>query len=98
MRRWEETPPWPCSCPDGGEMLSHELTHTVLFREAVMQSSNGAVLLAALMLTGMMASDALAQRRESGWGGLWCSTVNFLVRRDVLWVGRSAGCVVALPP
>ncbi len=56
-----------------------------------MQSSGGAVLAAALMFTGVMASDALAQRRDSDWVDLGCQTVSFRVDRDVLRVGRRDG-------
>ena len=43
------------------------------------------------MFTGMMASDALAQRGESDWVDLGCQTVTFRVDRDVLRVGRRDG-------
>ena len=64
-----------------------------------MQSRRGAVLAAALVLTAMMASDALAQRRDrdrdrdrdSDWVELGCQTVSFRADRDVLRVGRRDG-------
>ena len=64
-----------------------------------MQSRRGAVLAAALLLTAMMASDALAQRRDrdrdrdrdSDWVELGCQTVSFRADRDVLRVGRRDG-------
>ena len=64
-----------------------------------MQSRRGAVLAAALVLTAMMASDALAQRRDrdrdrdrdSDWVDLGCQTVSFRADRDVLRVGRRDG-------
>src|SRR5262245_56646126 len=65
-------------------------------REAVMQSRRGAVLATALVFTGMMASDALAQRRDSDWIVLGCQTVSFRVDRDVLRVGRRDGRFAAI--
>ncbi len=56
-----------------------------------MQLRRGAVLVAALMFTGMMASEALAQRRDSDWVELGCQTVSFRVDRDVFRVGRRDG-------
>jgi hypothetical protein len=56
-----------------------------------MQSQRGALLAAALIFTGVMASDAQAQRRDSDWTDLGCQTVSFRVDRDVLRVGRRDG-------
>lgn len=59
-----------------------------------MQLRRGALLAAALVFTGMMASDAFAQRRDSrdsDWVDLGCQTVSFRVDRDVLRVGRRDG-------
>src|SRR5262245_18706445 len=60
-------------------------------REAVMQSRRGALLAAGLVFSGMMASEAHAQRRDSDWVDLGCQTVSFRVDRDVLRVGRRDG-------
>jgi len=56
-----------------------------------MQSRISAALTAALVFTGLTASDALAQRRDSDWVDLGCQTVSFRVDRDVLRVGRRDG-------
>jgi hypothetical protein len=61
-----------------------------------MQSRRGALLATALVFTGMMASDALAQRRDSDWVDLGCQTVSFRVDRDILRVGRRDGRFAAI--
>ena len=61
-----------------------------------MQSRRGALLAAGLVFTGMMASDAYAQRRDTDWTDLGCQTVAFHVDRDVLRVGRRDGRFAAI--
>jgi hypothetical protein len=56
-----------------------------------MQSRRGALLAAALVFTGMMATEALAQRGDRDWVDLGCQTVSFRADRDVLRVGRRDG-------
>jgi hypothetical protein len=56
-----------------------------------MHLRGGAVVAAALIFTGVMASEALAQRRDSDWVELGCQTVSFRVDRDVVRVGRRDG-------
>jgi hypothetical protein len=56
-----------------------------------MQLRRGALLAVGLVFTGMLASEAQAQRRDSDWIDLGCQTVSFRVDRDVLRVGRRDG-------